>query len=106
MRDIKTLIGMLEDLKTKLKKYKEDDSGTYSFYEDLQYHLNSILVELPVMQKIAEYVEEHYKIEWDKMGNTGEDGYWDTATRDEIYHFGRFRAFEDLQSFMEGNFSA
>lgn len=39
MRDIKTLIRMLEDLKTKLKKYKEDDSGTYSFYEDLQCQL-------------------------------------------------------------------
>lgn len=34
---------MLEDLKTKLKEYKEDDSGTYSFYQDLQYYLNNNL---------------------------------------------------------------
>ena len=62
--------------------------------------------DLLVMQKIAEYVQKHHKEEWDKMGNTGEDGYWENATRDELWHFGRFRAFEDIQDFIESNFSA
>lgn len=65
----------------------------------------SVPAETLVREKIAEYVEKHYKVEWDKMGNTGADDYWDTATREELYHFGRFRAFEDLQDFIESNFS-
>ena len=43
MKDVKTLIKMLELLKKKLKKYREDDSGTYTFYEDLQYHLRGLV---------------------------------------------------------------
>ena len=41
MRTKEELIQALEVLKDKLKKYKEDDSGTYSFYEDLQAHLQN-----------------------------------------------------------------
>jgi len=68
--------------------------------------IESSQLELFFMQKIVEYVKLHYKEEWNKMGNTGEDGYWENATRDEIWHFGRFRALEDIQDFIESNFTA
>ena len=43
MKNIKTCLEILRDLKTKLKKHNEDDSGLYSFYEDLECHLNNQL---------------------------------------------------------------
>lgn len=50
-------------------------------------------------EKIINFVKEKYKESWDKMGSTGSDDYWETATKDEIYEFGYFRAMEDVKDF-------
>lgn len=67
----------------------------------------SIPIETPGMQKIADFVKQQYKDAWDKMGSAGADDYWETATKDEIFEFGRFRATEDIKDFLkdESNFS-
>lgn len=86
--------------------YPEDDN---LFKEQLwiiykaakELYSDEISTDAKTTQEIKDYVDKQYDVEWDKMGNTGEDGYWENASRNEIYHFGRFRAFEDIKYFIE-----
>ena len=40
-------------------------------------------------------VKELKRLVGEEMGSPGADGYWDNATKDQIWEFGRYRAFED-----------
>ena len=54
------------------------------------------------MKDILLAILENSKKEYfDKMGDTGADDYMETATKDEIYNFGYFRAIEDLEDYIE-----
>ena len=47
-------------------------------------------------KEILKLIDNDKKQAVSKMGSTGADGYWDNATKDEIWEFGRYRAFEDI----------
>lgn len=47
------------------------------------------------LDDIIKIIKSEMKESWDKMGSTGADDYWETATIDEIFEFGRFRGLED-----------
>ena len=64
-------------------------------------YLESRPVEKLVIPKIAEYIEKRSQKAWDTMGNTGSDDYTETCTKQEYFNFGQFRAFEDIQRFIE-----
>jgi hypothetical protein len=76
--------GHIKILQTAYEKYKE-----------------SVPDEKQVAQKIVEYIEERSQKAWDNMGSTSADDYTETCTKEEYFNFGQFRAFEDIQRFIE-----
>ena len=58
MRDKDTLIIMLDNLKQRLEDANEQDSGTYSFYTDLQMQLRSDAMLKEIKQNQIESAED------------------------------------------------
>lgn len=48
---------------------------------------------MDILNKLQKLKEEA----WNKMGDTGAKDYWEKATEDEIWWFGRFSILEDLE---------
>ncbi|MHA1840439.1 MAG: hypothetical protein ACTSYW_00545 [Candidatus Heimdallarchaeota archaeon] len=53
------------------------------------------------IKQLLNYVKEKAEKAWQKMGDTGNEDYQETATNDEIFEFGYYCAMENVIDFLD-----
>jgi hypothetical protein len=53
------------------------------------------------LKKLKKKLKKWSREAWDRMGDTGDEGYEQRATPDQLHYAGRYRALEDVMDFLE-----